>query len=395
MLALFLDFLIFSAQVIGGVIGLILAIAIISWLFGALQLFKVNEGTGTAFKFLGKYSCSIMSLKDSHFGPAEFIEAGTGSSSTGTCWCVWRIGGWVFYISWFAEPTNYTDQNNKDGFGEGYSVFLNQIQRDFTLTKAETKKGEEIPLNLKAAFKMRVVNIYLFLFIAPKDVIAKVIEVMEAITRAWIKGYGYNEVQEVSSNGGKMWKEFGDDIKASIKKIQEDWGIEVLEESISIMDVGLLEEDQKSFAERKRQKLKTAAGAQEILGGMLENEALSMGLEGDLAKLTTGGDEARKELEKTPKGRKKLEAMVAKANQVVAQRALGIKPNLFGNADGTSLDSVTGTLAALISLAKGGAAPDNQPSAGPNNPGDKGGKSGKKSEDMTLEELEKEMDEED
>ncbi len=325
---------------------LIVVIGVIGVLVQAIRMFKVNEGTGTAFKILGKYHGSVMSLKKFHFGQNEFIEPNPGSSSTGICWWLLRIGGWVFYIKWFVEPTRYADQNNADdGFGENYSVFLNQIQRDFTLLMAETKKDEEIPLTLKAAFKMKVVNIYLFLFIAPKDVIAKVIEIMEAITRGWIQANSYDTIQKARSNGTNMWDQFGPEIQSSIKKIKEDWGIEIIEDSIFIMDIGLTPEDQKAYAAKKRQKLLTAAGAQEILGGMLEVAALSLGAK--------DGDEARKKLEETLEGKKKLEIMVDRSNQIVAQRALGVKPILFGNADGSSLDPITAALASLFSLGRG------------------------------------------
>lgn len=314
--------------------------------FSVFKFTTAEEGKGKAFKFLGKYCCSIMSLDNFHFGPSGFIEPGVGANSTKKHWSIWKIGGWIFYIRWFVTPTWYSEQNNEDGFGGGDNVFLNQIQRGFTLEKAETK--EDIPVNLKAAFVMKVVNIYFFLFTAPKDVIAKVIEIMESIARAWIKGNEYKKVQEVSSNGGKIWDHFEDDskaaIKSTIKKIKEDWGVDILPESISIMDVGLLEKDQDVFAEMERQKRLTAAAAQEILGGMLEIKAYSMGV--------PSVKEAIVELKKTSKGQSELEAMETRAFQVVVQRALGIKPNLFGNVDGSSMDPITGAVASLIALAK-------------------------------------------
>src|SRR3989338_4255101 len=329
----------------------------------SFDLMAVEEGTGTAFKLLGKYYCSVMSLKGFRFGADEFIELGSGSSSTNSSWFIWRLGGWVFSVKWIIEPTKYTDQNNHDGFGEGYSVFLNQIQRDITLQKAETAKGEEIPLNLKAAFKMKVVNIYQFLFIAPKDVIAKVIEIMEAIVRGWVKGNLYDTIQQVKSNGGKMCDQFGPDIQSSIRSIKKDWGIEIIEDSIFIMDVGLLPEDQEAYAAKKRQQLKTAAGAQEILGGMLMNVALSLGFKGDDATKKTITDQIVEHLRAStdPADKVQLDAMIARANEVVAQRALGAKVYVFGNLDGSKFDPIMAAAATLASLPKSGSEPPQNP----------------------------------
>ena len=82
-------------------------------------------------------------------------------------------------------------------------------------------------------------------------------------------------------------------------------------------------------------------------------EALSMGIKPDDKAKKTSVDLVVETLRSSPEGLKKLEQMVLRANQVVAQRALGVKPNLFGNADGSALEPVTATLASLISLAKG------------------------------------------
>lgn len=138
---------------------------------------------------------------------------------------------------------------------------------------------------------------------------------------------------------------FGPEAQAAINKIAVDWGIEVMPDSVIILDVGLMDEDQAAFAAKKRQKLQTAANAQEILGGMLETVALSIGV--------ADGDEARVRLSQTQEGKEYLQRLVAKANLIVGQKVLGVRPQLFGNADGTSLEPVTATLASLITLARG------------------------------------------
>lgn len=331
------------------ILGIATGIIPLLFLFGVIKVVKVQEATAVAFKYLGSYRYCAMELKGHHFDCKGFIEADDethhGLNNIGGCWCVWRTGGWVFYLRWLVEPTTYTHQNDEDGFGKDFAVYLHQIQRDFVLQNAETKEGEEIPLNLKAAYKMKVVNVYLFLFISPANVIAKVTEIMEAITRGWVKGNEYETIQNVKTDGGKMWKQLGADAQSTIEMIKDEWGLEILTESILIMDVGLTSEDQQAFAERKRQKLRTAAAAQEIVGGMLENAAVTLGV--------ANADEARQKLQETPQGQEVLRQMTEKANQVVTQRALGIKPTLFGNADGSPLDPLTATLASLLTLARG------------------------------------------
>ena len=76
---------------------------------------------------------------------------------------------------------------------------------------------------------------------------------------------------------------------------------------------------------------------------------------------------------------------------LIQQKQLGVKPNLFGNADGSPLDPVTATIASLISLAK--EATKDVKSTDGSTKSSKEGSRRKKPEDMTDEELDDELDE--
>jgi|GEM_PF-3775828 len=329
-------------------LGLLLAIlslaVFLAFTAGLVGFFKVKEGTSTSFELTGRYCCTIMSLENFHFENG-LIVSGPGPSQTGDCRCLLRIGGWVFYLTTFVDPVKYLNQNNDDGFGKDRSVFLNQIQREVFLPKAETKQ-DDIPVNLRMAFKMVVVRPYEFLYRSPKDVIVQTVKIMEGVGRGWVRASTYEEIQAVKTNGGGIGNKLGQDSRDAIATIKRDWGVEIPLNSILLMDVGLLNEDQDAFAAKKRQRLLTSATAQQIMGVMLENEALSLGL--------NDGAAARSKLEETTEGKAKLATLLERAQLAASQKFLGVKPNLFGNADGTKLDPITATAAALISLARGG-----------------------------------------
>ena len=79
--------------------------------------------------------------------------------------------------------------------------------------------------------------------------------------------------------------------------------------------------------------------------------------------------------------------VVSKNWNLIQQKQLGVRPNLFGNADGSPLDPVLAGIAALISLAKSsGAGPTGTPPTAPGgNPADK---EEKKRKDLTTAEAE-------
>ena len=314
----------------------------------------VKEARGAAFEFLGQYWCTVISLKNSHWQRVQvpggqvadrIVPGRRGRRITRRNLFIFCFFGIVLYNRWFVKPAVYEEHNTKgDRFGAGKRVFLNQVQLKFALKKSETKHGEETPLDLVIAFNARMVDVYQCLYIAPEDVVAMVIEKMIGISRGFIGAHNYQEIQEIKSNGGRIV--LGADAMQTINTMIRDWGIEVMIDSILILDVGLQDEDQKARAAKVRQQLLAAATASEVLGAMLENEALSMGL--------ADASAARAALQTTEEGKRRLTAITDRANQVVTQKTLGARLNLFGNADGTSLDSVAATIASLITLATGG-----------------------------------------
>lgn len=336
----------FLMCVLGLMIALV-AIITIAWAFGLVGIFEIDEATATAFQYLGGFRYLGIQYAGRHLKNDYFIEDGAGPQSIGRCWCIWQIGGWVIYVAaWgLVKPTKYTDQNDADGFGEDHSVFLNQIQRSFTLEKAETQPGEVIPLDIDAVFKMMVVNPYLFLFVAPKDVVAQVTKIVEAMVRAWVVAHTANEVQLSKSNGVELWAEIlaSGSSKQAVGELRNKWGIEVVPDSLSIMDVGLQPEDQTAFEAKKRQSLEALGVAQELVGAMLSNSAVINGL--------PDADAARAKLQETEDGKKLLDDMLAKANQLVIERKLS-QAGGFQRINITGLGDAGGLLAAAATILK-------------------------------------------
>ena len=309
-------------------LGLVVLALAVMMLISEIDRTKVKEGTGTAFLLLEKYWGSVMSLKDFHF-EGEAIVYGGGSSKTSAAPWVLKIGGWVYYLKRLIRPIEYTEKNAADGFGSGHSVFLNEVQKDIILEKAESKGN--VPLDFKAVFTMRIVNIYQFLFFAPADVIVKVIKNMDGILRGWAKIRTYEEVQEVASDGGKMCAYFGEDIKDILTTMERDWGVYILAESIVITDVGLTDEDQEAFGAKRRQAAQADGEAQKLVGRMLANAAAVHGL--------LDADAVRVELKKTTRGKAILNQMLQKANDFVLESELA-KNGGFMRIDGDPLTAL-------------------------------------------------------
>ena len=181
---------------LGIFIFFVVVAVIASVFFTFFRLTQVDEATGVAFKFLGSYAFTVMSLKDKRFN-GQSIEDGDGSTRSRSHWTYKilapQILGWVIYPKRLIETTRYLDQNNDDGFGQDDIVFLNDRQVAIKLSGAET--NDETPLDISGFVKLRVKNPYLFLFMAPDDVVLMVIEIIIAAIRAWIKISPYSLVQ--------------------------------------------------------------------------------------------------------------------------------------------------------------------------------------------------------
>lgn len=297
-------------------------------LFGGIDGMKIEESTATAFEYGGKY-CQILFQQEGKHLENGYIRRGEGSKKDRSCPYILQLwGGLVIYLSWFVSPAQYDKHNDEDGFGKGHQIFLNDIQKDFTLSKSETKTGEGTPLDITGVFDIRIVNPYKFMYKAPRAAIARTVKKIEGIVRAYITVHSVIEVQECKSNGKDLWAEIlkSKSSKRILKHLLTRWGILIVRETIIIMDVGLQQADQDATAAKKRQRQQAAAEAQELVGSMLENVAAANGLVSDPESKQNGKSAAEKAIEllkQDAEGRKLLATMLEKANDTVLQRKLG------------------------------------------------------------------------
>jgi len=112
--------------------------------------------------------------------------------------------------------------------------------------------------------------------------------------------------------------------------------------------------EQDAEADKKRQEIESDAFANETALTELKMLATSVGV--TAKDLQTQLKKSMKAAIKADpvNGLQKWMESQKKYWTLVQQKQLGVKPILFGNADGSSMDPLTATLASLISLAKGG-----------------------------------------
>jgi len=222
----------------------------------------VKEATAVAFKYLGGFAYLAMEFKDHYLDGVGTVWPGSGPNSFGDCWCIWRIGGWVFYIYPLVKPADYGEQNEPDKFGEGIYVRLGDITPEPRITEAETSGG--IALNVKFVSTMRVVNPYRWLFPSPKDVNAQVVKRQDAILRSWVRSGDENHAQSARGDGKQLWIDIVTlGCKPVFEKIESDWGLKILENSIVVEDVGYDPEYQAALKAEKQAKLVAKATAVE------------------------------------------------------------------------------------------------------------------------------------
>ncbi len=239
------------------------AVLTLAFMAGIIKLHTQNEGTATAWQGAGRYRCTTMEYGEHHFDADGFIVDGPGKNVSGIYWVMLRFWGWIFYITGLVKPSRYLDYNNDDGFGTGDSVFLHEKLIQKTLKKEETKEAligggpiGAIAPDVTVIFRVRVVNVYKFLFVAPKDVIGQTMLVMEGIMRTFIRNHSSNELLAMDSK--TIWEEINAPDCSSCKDIKgkrDDWGVEIIPFSVSILSVGFSEAYQEALEAGSVQEL--------------------------------------------------------------------------------------------------------------------------------------------
>ncbi len=246
------DFEMFTLYWLIGIVVAIPVLAIIAWAFGILRIVIVQEATAASFKYLGKRVYTALEFTGYHFRPdmSGFICCDDTINpkenrpiNIGGCWCIWRIGGWIFYLWPLVSPAKYESHNDPtDGFGGGVLVQLNDVTSDLICTGAQTKDPENVNLDVVAKVTRRVVNPIHYLYISPRDVARQTIDRLDAVLRAWIKCGFRQHAQEARGDGVRLWNELvqeNDTPSAApiFDGITERWGMEIQTNSIVILKI--------------------------------------------------------------------------------------------------------------------------------------------------------------
>jgi len=350
--------------------------------FSVFGFMVVRNGTATAFETLGRFSYLAIELAGYCFDANDYIIVGQGRKSMGDGGMI-RIFGLVFYIRGLMKPILYRDKSEDDGFGSGYSVFLNQMQEELVLAKAETASPENVALDIKYVVKWRIANPYLYLYMAPKDAKKQIINKLHAVVRAWVKSGTENHAQSAKGDGVQFWKDLVSiGCEAIFDEVESQWGLEIIKDSIIVTDIGYDADYQEALKAESQVKLQAKAELMKQKIGAMSFAAQTSGTEITMISKWIGIPVKRlqQELRSAIKADSKngfekwlkKYPIVRKNWNLIQQKQLGVRPNLFGNADGSPMDPLTTALATLISLAKSSSAGPTGTS--PTNPGGKGDK---------------------
>lgn len=277
------------------IVKIVVAVWILFWIVKHIRIIVVQEATAVAFKYLGKFVYVAMEWQGHHFAPNGSIVPDDNPDQHavnyhGCCWCIWRWGGWVFYLSPLVRPARYIDMNEADVFGDGIYVKLNDITPEPNIASAETTETDEasVPLDIKFVCTMRVVNPYKWLFVSPKNATAQVTKRLDSILRAWVKSGSEKHAQSVKGNGEALWAELIQTVDAdhpnalnawpTIKKIEDDWGLIIIPESIIAQDIGYEASYQQAMQAKSKADLLADGEVQATAGRIKKAVAIEMGL---------------------------------------------------------------------------------------------------------------------
>lgn len=297
---------------------LVPALPALAWSIGLVGWFSQRPGTATIWEQFSKYCATTMQHNGFGFDGHGFIVAGSGTNIVGRGSLMFPIPGtgYVIYVAGLVRPKPYDEFNDKDGFGDGVDIFLHEQQRVIKLTKAETAPGttvgaKSVALDITAFYYMRPVNPELFAYKASRGIVAATDMEMRAVIKDLVQAHTADQVKAMKANSSQVWAWIGANCQRTISNARAN-GVEIVPDRVSIEDVGFQEEDQKAQAEEQRQQWKSRGEAQEIMGTLLAIAASRLGLK--------DGQVARAELDKTPEGKKRLDAMEETATNTVLQR---------------------------------------------------------------------------
>jgi len=196
---------------------------------------------------------------------------------------IWRWGGWVFYVALFVEPAKYSDYNDpKDRFGGNIYVRLGDVAFKPHTSLAETTEkdkagnatGQHVGVNVSFTSKGRVVRPQYFLWHSPYDVVKEAVEDrQDGVLRALIYDGSVDDIQAVKGNGANLWEKLGIlNLLEAFDEAKNDWGLEVVKNSIVVKRVDFDADYQKAMKSESEQGL-LAKGTRVRLFSPIEEQA--------------------------------------------------------------------------------------------------------------------------
>jgi regulator of protease activity HflC (stomatin/prohibitin superfamily) len=190
---------------------------------------------------------------------------------------------WPFYKI-YKYPLRWTDLRRVEEVGEKIEktqfhdeelkhVMLKPAVYWTKIFKVETLPPERIPLDIEILITMRILNPFLFLFIAPPTPLEDVLARIDALMRARVSMLTVDEFIALKGKSETLW-EGGEGIvglkdEKLIKKTLPKWGLQIAKQGIDIKSIGLPPEYQKAGAAKKEQEMRAAGRAEEIMGTVI------------------------------------------------------------------------------------------------------------------------------
>ncbi|MFA6190463.1 MAG: hypothetical protein WC711_03115 [Candidatus Staskawiczbacteria bacterium] len=228
------------------------------WALRIIRVAIIREGTAIAFLSFGSFCYLGMNFRGHGFDENGNVVEGDYPDGYGQgSWFMCRFGGWVIYLWPFVSAVRYAQQNGSaDMFGAGIHVRVGNVAPEPMISKAETAAPESVPLDVKFVSVMRIVNLYKWLFVAPRDVSAQVIRRMDSTLRAWVRGGSQERAQAARGNGAQLWQDLVNQGSLPVfTTMENDWGLRILENSVIVEDVGYQPGYQEALEAKSKQQL--------------------------------------------------------------------------------------------------------------------------------------------
>ena len=243
---------------------------------------NVDEGTTVGFKLARKFACYAMEFGGHKFDSKGEVSTAGGSKIYGWCPLVAKLGGWVFYVRPFVSPAAYAENNSDADFGEGNQVFLGDIALEIDVLGAETVEpdGSNVPVSVKFLVRSRIKNPYTWTFASPKDNVVKLRIGLTGLLRRLIRNGSEANIQAMG-DGPEVWTKLTAhpvNCLPQFQQFEREWGLEVIKDGVSVIDVGYPEDYQAAMQARKMAELTAGASVAETAGRIIRSVAETTGM---------------------------------------------------------------------------------------------------------------------